>query len=502
MAAPVASTPVWASGTSLALSALSAVGGAAIAVGWLLSAQRSHLRQKLILGLGLTDFTQGVTTLIGSALQLSGNPYRTNSPACNGSGFIYQACVIANACWTLVIAATTYITLVHPFSKCTAKLDSPYAFGATAAVVLVLALVPSIAITAEYDMVNQGGLCWLKTGTRSAQLTLFVPRATALVVVISLYTRLFIFFRRRDVGLLDSSSDRRDGDANEDDDVDALEGRKRLSVASLSARLAAWNRRRSSDTVYTPAPQHTRSMALEAIPASPIQFTQSFPSRSRDPPPPHDPDLLAADPAPRPFPTTTTPPLSSSFADPVELRGERKPSTVSFGGLDPHSSDESTAADGGPGSRSGDSPPSGGAPAPPSSTRSKRLSSAGSSAFPAKLSRGGGGGIDSRRGTGMGSQPHQHSGTGGGGGRRMSLSPRQINKRLSMLMAVFPLAYCALVAVAVARLIQELSTSKRPSTALSWASRFLINSIGAIDGILFVFVQQAFKWWIKRDSRP
>ena len=127
MAAPVASTPTWASGTSLALSALSALGGAAIAVGWLLSAQRSHLRQKLILGLGLTgassftpsflserrelvadslflssspppprsparialaDFTQGVTSLIGSALQLSGNPYRTNSPACNGSGFV------------------------------------------------------------------------------------------------------------------------------------------------------------------------------------------------------------------------------------------------------------------------------------------------------------------------------------------------------------------------------------------------------------------------------
>ena len=223
-------------------------------------------------------------------------------------------------------------------------------------------------------------------------------------------------------------------------------------------------------------------MALEAIPASPIQFTQSFPSRSRDaPPPPPGSDLLAPDAAARPFPTTT-PPLSSSFADSHELRSERKPSTVSFGGLDPHSSDESTAAEG--------------AAVPPSSTRSKRLSSGGSSGFPAKLSRGGGGGggVDSRRGTGTGtgtgtgSQAHQHSGTGG---RRLSLSPRQVNKRLSMLMAVFPLAYCALVAVAVARLIQELSTNQKASTALSWASRFLINSIGAIDGILFVFVQSA-----------
>ncbi|GAA5838458.1 hypothetical protein JCM9279_003249 [Rhodotorula babjevae] len=494
MAAPVASTPVWASGTSLALSALSAIGGAAIAVGWLLSAQRSHLRQKLILGLGLTDFTQGVTTLIGSALQLSGNPYRTNSPACNGSGFIYQTCVIANACWTLVIAATTYVTLVHPFSKCTAKLESPYAFPVTAATVLIIALVPSIAITAQFDMVNAGGLCWLKTGTRSAQLTLFVPRALALVVVISLYTRLFVFFRRRDVGLLDSSSDRRDGD-DHDDDLDAPGGLKRLSVASISARLAAWNRRRSSDTVYTPAPQHTRSMALEAIPASPIQFTQSFPSRSRDAPPPPGSDLLAPDAAPRPFPTST-PPLSSSSADPHELRGERKPSTVSFGGLDPHSSDESTAAEGGAGSRSGDTPP-----APPSSTRSKRLSSGGSSGFPAKLSRGGGGGRGGKGGTGTGTGSQAHQLSAGSGGRRMSLSPRQVNKRLSMLMAVFPLAYCALVAVAVARLISELA-DRRPSTALSWASRFLINSIGAIDGILFVFVQAAFKWWCKRDSRP
>jgi len=81
MAAPVASTPTWASGTSLALSALSALGGAAIAVGWLLSAQRSHLRQKLILGLGLTgasSFTPSFLSerreLVADSLFLSSSP--------------------------------------------------------------------------------------------------------------------------------------------------------------------------------------------------------------------------------------------------------------------------------------------------------------------------------------------------------------------------------------------------------------------------------------------
>ena len=75
-----------------------------------------------------------------------------------------------------------------------------------------------------------------------------------------------------------------------------------------------------------------------------------------------------------------------------------------------------------------------------------------------------------------------------------------IRDSLSLLMAVFPLAYCALVAVAVARLIQEISTRERAPTGLLWTSRFLINSMGLIDGVLYVFVQVAFRWWVKRDS--
>lgn len=390
----------------------------------------------------------------------------------------------ANACWTLVIAATTYTTLVHPFSRCTAWLESPYAFLVVTGVILVVALTPSIAVTAVYDMVNAGGLCWLRSGTRSAQLTLFVPRAFALVGVISLYVRLFIFFRRRDVGILDSTSDRRDPE----DDDDAR-GAKRLSVASLSARLAVWNRRRSSDTIYQPTPQYARpSVPLDPIPGSPVQFNESFSARSRNPA--VDSALLAARDDDERISPSTTPLPTPSFLDEDAVRNERKASaTVSFSGLDPSSSDGSSP----------DLP--GGASHPTSSltpsSRSKRLSS-GAPPRTSDTRRGDRGGVGVGSGGGTGSQSggnHQGSRT-----RRMSLTPRQVNKRLSLLMAVFPLAYCALVAVAVARLIQEISTRERAPTGLLWTSRFLINSMGLIDGVLYVFVQVAFRWWVKRDS--
>ncbi|BGP36518.1 hypothetical protein JCM10450v2_000415 [Rhodotorula kratochvilovae] len=435
------SIPTWAAAVQASLSTLSVLGGLAIAVLWTRSPQRGHLRQLLVLGLGLTD----------------------------------QTCVIASACWSLAIAITTYTTLVHPFSRLTAAFETRGAFPTIAAIVLFVSIVPSIPITAVYKMINAGGLCWLEPGTRRAQLTLFVPRATALLLVICLYTRLFIFFRRRDTGLLDSSLDE-----NSDPEVHAG---KRLSVANVSARLASWHSRRSSDTLHHPPPQHTRSAPLAAVPGSPVRFNESFPSRSRAG---GDADLEAG--VGKPSASTSKPrhPLSPTLSD---ARNERQHSvTVSFSGLDatdPASSGGSTPdlSGGGGGSSSGPSP---GAEGSGASTRTKRPSSAG---FPARLSVS----SSARGGGGPSSQP-------GRGGR--PLSPRQLSKRLSLLMAVFPLAYAALVAVSIARLIQEMSTNARAPTGLLFTARFLIMSQGAIDGLLFVFVQVAFRWWCRRDTEP
>ncbi|GAA6053367.1 hypothetical protein JCM3770_004133 [Rhodotorula araucariae] len=459
----------WAAVVQVVVSALSVAGGAAIAVLWLRAPQRGHLRQKLVLGLGLTDFAQGVTTLVGSALQLANHPYQTNSPSCNASGFVYQACVVASACWTLAIAITTYATLMHPFSRLTALLDTRTAFPITAAVIFVVSITPGIPITKLYDMINAGGLCWLESGTRRANLTLFIPRATTLLLVICLYTRLFIFFRRRDTGLLDTSWD--------EEDAPELQAGRRRSGANVSARLGSWHPRRSSDTLHPSPSEHTPSTPLAVIPGSLVQVNDSSPMRSV---PDHGADLESGD--GKPSAALKSPQNNSPLLG--DMRDDRHHSfTVSFSGLDGTdllSSAGSTPDLASGGGSSGPSSGAGGA-----ATRPKRLSSGG---FPARLS------MSSARSGGPSGERNRGLGRG--------LSPRQLNKRLSLLMAVFPLAYAALVAVSIARLIQELSTNAKAPTGLLYTARFLIMSQGAIDGLLFVFVQAAFRWWCRRDSEP
>jgi uncharacterized BrkB/YihY/UPF0761 family membrane protein len=72
---------------------------------------------------------------------------------------------------------------------------------------------------------------------------------------------------------------------------------------------------------------------------------------------------------------------------------------------------------------------------------------------------------------------------------RGQLSPRQVNRRLSVLLGLYPLAYTLLIAVSLARLIQQLATRSNPSPVLSNISRWLIYSQGLIDGLLFVVIR-------------
>ncbi|GAA5997399.1 uncharacterized protein JCM10292_000234 [Rhodotorula paludigena] len=468
-----APTPTWAEGVGVTVSALSVIGGAGIAVGWWFAPQRSHLRQKLVLGLGVTDFVQAVTTLIGAALDAAGQPYETNSPSCTASGFVYQTCVLTNACWTLVIAIVTYTTLVYPFSRFTALLETRAAFPVIAALVVFVGITPSIPVTILYDMTNATGLCWLKPGTRSADLMLFVPRAATLSVVVILYVRLFWFFRRRDINI--------DTVTDPDEQETEIAGGKRLSLASLSTRLSPWHRR-SSDTLHHPPPHNPRSSSLAPIPGSPVTFSQPFdpaasrgskvdPKQSTIPPPAPDPRNVSRDHSTTVFePTKSTMPAGvaplHSFPD-----SRQHSVSVSFTGVEPPRSNSTASSIDPTQSHPSPHPP----PTSPASGRSKRFSSVG---WPGRLSF-----------TATGERK-----------RKRPLTPRQISKRLSLLMAVYPVAYSCLVAVSIARLIKQLSTGEAAAPGLAWTSRFLITSQGAIDGLLFVVVQSSFKRWMKREQ--
>lgn len=392
-----------------------------------------------------------------------------------------QTCVISSAAWTLVIALTTYITLCHPFSPAAAKIEHRFAFPCIAVVVLLLGVVPSIATTVIYDMVDAGGICWLPSGTIQANLMLFVPRATTLVLVIGLYLRLFLFFRTRDMEAFDTTTE------YDNDEDAARRGSKRLSMASL--RLSNWRRssdvsRRTSNgpTGALPpsgflSPKSPSSAPLSPIPGSPttqfspgspaIVFNTSFgPNSSQDRNPPSQSVSIS-------FPEPGSPTASH---DDSSRRGSA-PDSVSHkhsSSLPPNSSApfEPIASD-------FHTPP------PP-----KRPNSA---AFPARFSvgtiGGGGGGA-----AGDGTPPSEKR-------KRRPLSPRQVNRRLAVLMMVYPAAYCLLVAVAIARLIQSFSRGNAAAApALRYTSAFLIFLQGAIDGMLFVFVSFVFKRWTRRGE--
>ncbi|BGP04701.1 hypothetical protein JCM10049v2_000503 [Rhodotorula toruloides] len=440
---PALSADSWQNIVSVVFSALSAAGALAIISGFVLTPQRQHLRVKLILGLGITDFVQAVTTLSGNALELSGHPYKTNSSSCLGSAFVYQACVLCNACWTLVIALVTYTTLAHPFSRLTTLLEHRLAFSAITAGVLVIGLTPAIATTAVYDMADAAGVCFMKPGTQAGNLVLFVPRAATLAAVICLYVALFIFFRRRNMKLLDMST-------NDEEGQHDAPAPKRMSLSSLRGRLPVWNRRQSEmedggvRTAEKPAHR-----PLAPIPGSAVAFSQPFDD---------------AAPPSQPFPkldNSSSPPPPHRSDVHLPCREVRQPSSVTQVDLDEalHDADLHPPKD----------------VASPSIPRFKRFSS---HAFSA-----------------------QQSASGNATPERAAyrpLSPRQLNKRLSLLMALYPLAYSCLVAVSIARLIQQLATKQIPSAGLAWTSRYLIFSQGLVDGVLYVVVQLAFRAWTRR----
>ncbi|GAA5897310.1 hypothetical protein JCM6882_001855 [Rhodosporidiobolus microsporus] len=442
----MATTPRWVYAVNTTLSTLSVCGGLAIIAGFCLAPaqQRKALRPLLILALGVTDILQGAVVLAGNARELTGNPFEPNSPGCLASGFLYQTAVISVSAWTLTIALTTYITLVHPFSRASAALEHRFAFPAIVLTILLLGISPSIAVTVHYDMIDAGGLCWLRSGTVPASLMLFIPRATVLLLTILLYLRLFIFFRTRDTKLLDTTTEH-------DDDEGDRRMSKRLSMASL--RLSNWSNRRSSEATRASPPAGHGHLSPTSAPLSPI---------------PGSPAIAFS----TPFGPTSAQSASAHHSVSISF----PPSNGS-----PTQSVESTPV-----------PEDYGSPAlPHAGMHPKRPSSV---AFPPRFSVVGDQSPNAEpKETRLSSREKRAK-------VKRPLSPRQINRRLSLLMMLYPAAYVILVAVACARLIQTFSRGgKSADPALRYASIFLIYSQGAIDGILFVVVAVVFRRWSRRD---
>ena len=315
---------------------------------------------------------------------------------------------------------------MHPRSKPTGFLDSTYAFPLIAGICVLIAIAPSIALTIVYRVEDAAGVCWLPATSLAAKLELFIPRALVLVIVIVLYVRMFIFFRTRDMHLLDTSSNM-DSQPPNGNRLSSLRGRFTSSKnRNESARM-------SELSTNGPQGADTPARHLSVIPASPV------------------PEAATG--------------AEDDALDSLSQTRKNSAATVSFSehengpsgmGLSP----SAITLEPIPGRTSA------------TSTPLPRLSKHGASSFPAGPPP-------------PGAPPH------------VPLSPRQLNKRLSLLMACYPVAYSALVAVSLARLIQQFVTGGRANRGLLYASRILIFSQGAVDGILYYAIQAAFKYWTR-----
>jgi hypothetical protein len=317
---------------------------------------------------------------------------------------------------------------LHPRSKSTGFLDSTYAFPLIAGICVLIAIAPSIALTVVYRVEDAAGVCWLPATSLAAKLELFIPRALVLVIVIVLYVRMFIFFRTRDMHLLDtgSNSDSQPANGNR---LSSFRGRFTSSKnRNEGARMSELSTNGQQGT-------ETPTRHLSVIPASPVPEAA----------PEVENDSDASDPLSQTRKNSAATVSSSEHEHEPSGMG-LSPSAITLEPIPARTSANST-------------------PLP-------RLSKHGASSFPAGRPP-------------PGAPPH------------VPLSPRQLNKRLSLLMACYPVAYSALVAVSLARLIQQFVTGRRANPGLLYASRILIFSQGAVDGVLYYAIQAAFKYWTR-----
>jgi len=361
-----------------------------------------------------------------------------------GSVSIDQFSTIGSACFTLIIALITFFSLAHPLSTITANLEHRLTFPIIAIVVFLISFVPALPLTLIYDLVDVRGVCWFVPNTNASNLVIFVPRAFVLVCVIILYTRLLVFFQKRDMKLFGTNSMSQTGEVSDEAEEGEQTRSKRFSVV-LPRRMSNWTRRSSNVS-------NARNSDATMVKGPPVSLQQGPPTTtilldttSPHSTPSYSPHALA------PIPASPGPADVASFTNP-------------FPGPYP---DNSTST--------GKSSPDLENFLPSSVNDSRRPSDQPSALSHFK--------IDET------SSAHDRQARPRIKRRRGPLSPRQINRRLSVLLMLYPLAYALLIAVSLARLIKQLATHSAPSPALSNISRWLIYSQGLIDGLLFTVIR-------------
>ncbi|KAH8919003.1 family A G protein-coupled receptor-like protein [Atractiella rhizophila] len=182
------------------LSALSLAGSGFMISSFLL-AKHHRSRRQIIFGLAVSDFFHALSVFAPTVATLARNGWTMPAgAACTVSGYTYQVFVLASAFWTLLVAICTYYLLSNPFSiVCELLHDGRKYVPFLWLLIYVFCFVYAGIGWGLYGYSPVGGgIC--NYGVNSGwygTLALFVPRTIIFLLVISIYVYLFCFFRRR-----------------------------------------------------------------------------------------------------------------------------------------------------------------------------------------------------------------------------------------------------------------------------------------------------------------
>lgn len=73
------------------------------------------------------------------------------------------------------------------------------------------------------------------------------------------------------------------------------------------------------------------------------------------------------------------------------------------------------------------------------------------------------------------------------------LSPAERNRRVAYLMMLYPIAYSAIMAISLGRILSTLITGVRSAARVSLLNRILVLSMGAIDAVIYTIIEWRFR---------
>lgn len=152
---------------------------------------------RLVQSLIVSDLLMGIVGLVGCIQQLSGNELKKDSVECDGLGVSFVAIIFSQHLWTLSLAFTTFMILLHPLSSITIFLEKYWYWNWP--IVWAISFAISVVGYVLYGYGPTGGICYYQDDSGLfGELIQFLPRAIVFVVIAGLYGKLYVFLKRPD----------------------------------------------------------------------------------------------------------------------------------------------------------------------------------------------------------------------------------------------------------------------------------------------------------------